>query len=224
MISSAIWDKSAEVNFSKTNKIARARREIAICGLWKIYSADLSQSAREKSCDYLIIIYMQKFDLRISSFTCHLAPFVKAPSSCLQMKTSIEIGQNFDRWILVDKNAAARNLFIENCNLLSYILNCSCFSTAAVERNTTSNKIGDRPHAGRRAASFFLSNNRLWQNDPLLGGWPTRRWRLHALYFRWYQAVFSRRCSPPNKHYTTTANRKGWWIWVFFVLVVVVRG
>ena len=118
MISSAIWDKSAEVNFSKTNKIARARREIAICGLWKIYSADLSQSAREKSCDYLIIIYMQKFDLRISSFTCHLAPFVKAPSSCLQMKTSIEIGQNFDRWILVDKNAAARNLFIENWSLL----------------------------------------------------------------------------------------------------------
>ena len=37
MISSAIWDKSAEVNFSKTNKIARARRETAICGLWKIY-------------------------------------------------------------------------------------------------------------------------------------------------------------------------------------------
>ena len=26
MISSAIWDKSARVNFSKTNKIARARR------------------------------------------------------------------------------------------------------------------------------------------------------------------------------------------------------
>ena len=57
MISSAIWDKSAEVNFSKTNKIARARREIAICGLEKFTSAGLSQSAREKSCDYLIIIY-----------------------------------------------------------------------------------------------------------------------------------------------------------------------
>ena len=37
MISSAIWDKSARVNFSKTNKIARARRASAICSLWKIY-------------------------------------------------------------------------------------------------------------------------------------------------------------------------------------------
>ena len=33
MISSAIWDKSARVNFSKTNKIARARRASAICSL-----------------------------------------------------------------------------------------------------------------------------------------------------------------------------------------------
>ena len=33
MISSAIWDKSARVNFSKTNKIARARRANAICSL-----------------------------------------------------------------------------------------------------------------------------------------------------------------------------------------------
>ena len=33
MISSAIWDKSARVNFSKTNKIARARRPGAIYSL-----------------------------------------------------------------------------------------------------------------------------------------------------------------------------------------------
>ena len=33
MISSAIWDKSARVNFSKANKIARARRASAICSL-----------------------------------------------------------------------------------------------------------------------------------------------------------------------------------------------
>ena len=31
MISSAIWDKSARVNFSKANQIARARRARAIC-------------------------------------------------------------------------------------------------------------------------------------------------------------------------------------------------
>ena len=33
MISSAIWDKLARVNFSKTNQIARARRASAICSL-----------------------------------------------------------------------------------------------------------------------------------------------------------------------------------------------
>ncbi len=37
VISSAIWDKSARVNFSKANQIARARRASAICSLWKIY-------------------------------------------------------------------------------------------------------------------------------------------------------------------------------------------
>ena len=33
MISSAIWDKSARVNFSKANKVAQARRASAICSL-----------------------------------------------------------------------------------------------------------------------------------------------------------------------------------------------
>ena len=33
MISSAIWDKSARVNFSKANQIARALRARAICSL-----------------------------------------------------------------------------------------------------------------------------------------------------------------------------------------------
>ena len=60
MISSAIWDKLARVNFSKTNQIARARRASAICSLEKFTSTDLSQIAREKSCDYLLIIHIQK--------------------------------------------------------------------------------------------------------------------------------------------------------------------
>ena len=65
MISSAIWDKSARVNFSKANQIARARRSSAICcpfvcNLCNLLS-DLSQIAREKSCDYLLIIHIQKF-------------------------------------------------------------------------------------------------------------------------------------------------------------------
>ena len=50
MISSAIWDKSARVKFFKVNQIARDRRAKAIS------SADLSQIARKKSCDYLLII------------------------------------------------------------------------------------------------------------------------------------------------------------------------
>ena len=33
MILSAIWDKSAQVNFSKTNEITRAYRTSAICSL-----------------------------------------------------------------------------------------------------------------------------------------------------------------------------------------------
>ena len=55
MISSAIWDKSARVNFSKTN----GRVQFVV--FEKFTSADLSQIAREKSCDYLLIIHIQKF-------------------------------------------------------------------------------------------------------------------------------------------------------------------
>ena len=51
MISSAIWDKSARVNFSKANKFVVFE---------KFTSADLSQIAREKLCDYLLIIHIKK--------------------------------------------------------------------------------------------------------------------------------------------------------------------
>ena len=40
MISSAIWDKSARVNFSKVNQIARARRASAI-GHFRILGIEL---------------------------------------------------------------------------------------------------------------------------------------------------------------------------------------
>ena len=75
----------------------------------------------------LLSINMQKFDLHFSSFTCHRAPFVTVPCSRLQLTTSTRIGQNFDGSILMDKNAAARNLFIENWSLLSL-----CFLTLRV--------------------------------------------------------------------------------------------
>ena len=48
MISSAIWDKSARVNFSKTKNL-RVR---------------IHPKLHEKSCDYLLIIHIQKFTLR----------------------------------------------------------------------------------------------------------------------------------------------------------------
>ena len=60
MISSAIWNKQARVNFSKTNKIARARKASAIWGSERFTSAYLFQIASEKSCDFLLIIYMKK--------------------------------------------------------------------------------------------------------------------------------------------------------------------
>ena len=56
MISSAIWDKSARVNFSKANQFVVFE---------KCTSADLSQIAREKSCDYLLIIHIQKTSLQL---------------------------------------------------------------------------------------------------------------------------------------------------------------
>ena len=64
MISSAIWDKSARVNFSKTNKIARARRASAICSLRKIYECGFIPNCTRKSRDYLLIIHIQNFTLR----------------------------------------------------------------------------------------------------------------------------------------------------------------
>ena len=65
MISSAIWDKSTRVNFSKTNKIVRARRASAICSLLKIYECGFIQICTRKSCDYLLIIHIKNFTLRV---------------------------------------------------------------------------------------------------------------------------------------------------------------
>ena len=46
MMSSAIWDKSARVNFSKTNKLHEPYGLV-------------------QSCDYLLIIHIQNFTLRV---------------------------------------------------------------------------------------------------------------------------------------------------------------
>ena len=46
--------------FLKINKIARAHRVSAILHLLSAY---LFQIAREKSCDYVLIIYIEKYEM-----------------------------------------------------------------------------------------------------------------------------------------------------------------
>ena len=55
--------------FSKTNKIARARRARAICGLSKkLTSAYLFQTAPEKSYDYVLVMYMKKYEIAYHNY------------------------------------------------------------------------------------------------------------------------------------------------------------
>ena len=191
IISRAIWDKNAtQVIFSKTKK--NCTSSSGDCNLWSLKNLRVLIYPKLHEKNHVITcLYMQKFDLRFSSFTSQRALFVTAPWSRPQMTTLIKIGQNFARWILVDKKAAARNLFIENWSLLSFAfwtLHVFPLPPLTEIELPTRLKIGHT--AGRRAAIFFLSNNRLWQNENLLEGWATRGWRLHTLYFRWYQAFF----------------------------------
>ena len=56
---------------SKTNKIARACR-VSECNLWslkKIASGYFFQIAQEKSCDYVLIIYMKKYQIAYHNYT-----------------------------------------------------------------------------------------------------------------------------------------------------------
>ena len=56
---------TTSTHYFRTKLHEPLERASAICSFWKIYtSADLSQIAREKSCEY-----MQKFDFFL--FTCH---------------------------------------------------------------------------------------------------------------------------------------------------------
>ena len=61
MILSAIWDKSARVNFQRLTKLHEPYGLMQFVVFEKFTSADLSQIAQEKSCDYLLIIHIQKF-------------------------------------------------------------------------------------------------------------------------------------------------------------------
>ena len=59
MVSSAIWEKHAQVSFSKTYKIARVRRT-NLCVFEKLMSACFPKF-HEKPYYYLIIIYIWKW-------------------------------------------------------------------------------------------------------------------------------------------------------------------
>ena len=54
--------------FSKANKIARARRAIAVCDLWKNLQVHIYSIAREKSCDYVLIIHMKKYEMAYHNY------------------------------------------------------------------------------------------------------------------------------------------------------------
>ena len=55
MISSAIWDKSEQVNFQRLTKLHEPVGREQFVVFEKFTSSDLSQIAREKLCDYLLL-------------------------------------------------------------------------------------------------------------------------------------------------------------------------
>ena len=70
MISSAIWDKSARVNFQRLTKLHEPIGRVQFVVFEKFTSADLSQIAREKSCDYLKLSVMHyQGEVLLSSFS-----------------------------------------------------------------------------------------------------------------------------------------------------------
>ena len=86
MISSAIWNKSARVNFQRLTKLHEPVGRVQFVVFEKFTSADLSQIARDKSCDYLLIIYMQKFNF---NFLHSISTF------CTQFQFSALFGINW---------------------------------------------------------------------------------------------------------------------------------
>ena len=97
---------------------------------FRVQFSALSQIAREKPCDYLLLIYRQTVE---SLFLFYLSPLVTA--ACYRL----QIGQPRPRLVKI--------LFWqvnvdENWSLLSFcVFNFSCFSTSATERNATAIKI-----------------------------------------------------------------------------------
>ena len=165
------YDPRHLATLAKPNQVARARRA-SKCNLWflkKFIRVLIYPKLHEKNlvntCNNLTFS-----SLRVTS--CHRSLLQPTNDNFDQ-----DNGQNFDRWILIDKIAETRNLFTENWCLLSfYVFNFLCFSTAATERNTTATKIpllciiylgfgwGKR-HNGGFIDGFFCSSCRLLQQS-----------------------------------------------------------
>lgn len=79
MVLSAIWDKSTWITFSKSNHIEWGCRVSAICSLRKFYEHWFFQNAQDKSCDCLLIMYMQKCD-SFSSYHVYSVSWLTSPA------------------------------------------------------------------------------------------------------------------------------------------------
>ena len=92
MIPSAIWNKWARVKFSKANKIARARRASAICGLLKFYKCSFIPNCTRKIMWLLVNNIHTKISNELLFISCLSA---NAPPTCIwlvsKMTTLIDI-------------------------------------------------------------------------------------------------------------------------------------
>ena len=61
MISSAIWNNEARINFQRLKTLHEPAGRVQFGVFEKFTSAYLFQIAQEKSCHYILIIYMKKF-------------------------------------------------------------------------------------------------------------------------------------------------------------------
>ena len=74
MISGAIWNKGARVNFFKDQQ--NFMSPSGECNLWsqkKLTSAYLLQIVQEKSCDYVLVIYMKKLVIYMKKYDLNYA-------------------------------------------------------------------------------------------------------------------------------------------------------
>ena len=68
MIPSEIWNKKARVNFKRLTKLYSPCGLVQFVVFLNFTRVYLFQIAREKSCDYLLIIYIQKFQMSFCLF------------------------------------------------------------------------------------------------------------------------------------------------------------